>query len=204
MRKAIAIDFDGCICTNAFPNIGAPNWNVIIKALTEQAEGAGLILWTCREGELLQQAMDACAKWGLHFDAVNESLPSWIDAYGNHPRKVGASEYWDDRAIVHNAEKERLAEYISRRLSTGDRLCQLAEECAELAQAALKTKRVLEGRNPAHTNIQDALSNLQEEVGDVLICVATLSPDFKIETDTPLPKLRRWVSRLQQATRRGK
>ena len=53
--KAIAIDFDGCICTNAFPNIGAPNRSVIDKAIAEQAAGAGLILWTCREGELLQQ-----------------------------------------------------------------------------------------------------------------------------------------------------
>lgn len=68
--KATAIDFDGCICTNAFPNIGAPNRSVIDKAIAEQAAGAGLILWTCREGELLQQALDACAQWGLHFDAV--------------------------------------------------------------------------------------------------------------------------------------
>ena len=44
--KAIAIDFDGCICTNAFPNIGTPNRSVINKALAEQAAGAGLILWT--------------------------------------------------------------------------------------------------------------------------------------------------------------
>lgn len=204
MRKAIAIDFDGCICTNAFPNIGAPNWSVINKARAEHAHGAGLILWTCREGELLQQALDACTKWGLHFDAVNDSLPSWIAAYGNHPRKVGATEYWDDRAVVHNAEKERLAYRIASTLPVGDRLCQLAEECAELAQAALKTKRVLEGRNPASTNIQDALSNLQEEVGDVLICVATLSTDFKIETDTPLSKLERWVSRLEKAAPQDK
>ena len=42
--KAIAIDFDGCICTNAFPNIGAPNRSVIDKAIAEQAAGAGLIL----------------------------------------------------------------------------------------------------------------------------------------------------------------
>lgn len=98
--KAIAIDFDGCICTNAFPNIGAPNRSVIDKAIAEQAAGAGLILWTCREGELLQQALDACAKWGLHFDAVNESLPSWIAAFGTRPRKVGASEYCQIKSIT--------------------------------------------------------------------------------------------------------
>lgn len=99
MRKAIAIDFDGCLCTDAFPDIGAPNWAVIVKAAEERAAGAGLILWTCREGELLEEAIDACARWGLHFDAINESLPDWIDAFGNRPRKVGATEYWDDKAV---------------------------------------------------------------------------------------------------------
>ena len=99
MRKAIAIDFDGCLCTEAFPEIGEPNWPVIQRAKQEQQAGAGLILWTVREGQLLQDALDACKRWGLTFDAVNESLPDWIAAYGNRPRKVGASEYWDDRAI---------------------------------------------------------------------------------------------------------
>ena len=33
------------------------------------------------------------------FDAVNESLPDWIEAFGTTPRKVGASEYWDDKAV---------------------------------------------------------------------------------------------------------
>ena len=99
MRKAIAIDFDGCLCTEAFPEIGEPNWPVIQRAKQEQKAGAGLILWTVREGQLLQDALDACKRWGLAFDAVNESLPDWIAAYGNRPRKVGASEYWDDRAV---------------------------------------------------------------------------------------------------------
>lgn len=204
MRKAIAIDFDGCICTNAYPDIGAPNWSVINKACAEHAAGAGLILWTCREGELLRQAVDACTKWGLHFDAVNNSLPSWIAAFGNHPRKIGATEYWDDRAVVHAAEKEQLASRISSTLPVGDRLCQLAEESAELAQAALKVKRILEGRNPAAADLKDALSNLQEEIGDVLICTATLSTDFDLNTDTPLPKLQRWVSRLEKAAQKNK
>lgn len=35
---------------------------------------------------------------GLHFDAVNDSLPSWKKFYGNDTRKVGATEYWDDKA----------------------------------------------------------------------------------------------------------
>lgn len=99
LRKAIAIDFDGCICTNKYPEIGEPNWNVINKAKAEKRKGAGLILWTCREGDLLQEAIKACIEWGLLFDEFNDSLPDWKQAWGNNPRKVGATEYWDDRAV---------------------------------------------------------------------------------------------------------
>lgn len=28
LQKAIAIDFDGCLCANAYPDIGAPNWEI--------------------------------------------------------------------------------------------------------------------------------------------------------------------------------
>lgn len=98
LQKAIAIDFDGCLCTNAYPDIGAPNWDVIAAAASEQISGAGLILWTCREGKLLQYALEACERWGLRFDAVNDSLPSWKELFGNDSRKVGADEYWDDKA----------------------------------------------------------------------------------------------------------
>ena len=42
MRDAIAIDFDGCLCVNAYPGIGAPNWAVIAKAKERQAAGPGL------------------------------------------------------------------------------------------------------------------------------------------------------------------
>ena len=90
MREAIAIDFDGCLCASTYPDIGAPHWDVIEEARRRQRAGAGLILWTCREGELLQNALRACESWGLKFDAVNESLPDWIEAYGTRPRKGGA------------------------------------------------------------------------------------------------------------------
>ena len=50
-ERVIAVDFDGTLCENAWPEIGAPNWPVIHHAQSVQAEGAKLILWTCREGE---------------------------------------------------------------------------------------------------------------------------------------------------------
>ena len=81
---------------------------MIAKAKERQTAGAGLILWTCREGTLLQAAVDACKGWGLTFDAINESLPDWIEAYGTRPRKVGATEYWDDRAVLAPVPNEPL------------------------------------------------------------------------------------------------
>lgn len=114
MRKAIAIDFDGCLCTDAYPAIGQPNWDVINRAKQEQRDGAGLILWTCREGDLLQEAVCACKRWGLALDAVNESLSVWIEAFGTQPRKVGATEYWDDKAVRMPVQKCTLSpEYLN-------------------------------------------------------------------------------------------
>ena len=40
LQKAIAIDFDGCLCANAYPDIGAPNWEIIVAAAAEQIAGA--------------------------------------------------------------------------------------------------------------------------------------------------------------------
>lgn len=99
LRKAIAIDFDGCLFHTEQMQIISPNWEVINRAKAEKEAGAGLILWTCREGKLLDEAVDACSKCRLVFDAINESLQDWIAAFGTTPRKVGASEYWDDKAI---------------------------------------------------------------------------------------------------------
>lgn len=46
----------------------------------------------------------------------------------------------------------------------------LAEECVELAQAALKLARVERGENPASVSEDHAQSDLMEEWADVLIC----------------------------------
>ena len=120
LRRAIAIDFDGCLCKpGAWPGIGAPNWRVIEAALKERADGAALILWTCREGDMLQQALDACKGWGLEFDAVNESLPEWRERYENDPRKIGASEYWDDRARSMPFDTD-MTDCNGRRIKAGD------------------------------------------------------------------------------------
>lgn len=104
MSKVIAIDFDGCLCSNKFPYVGEPHWSVINEAKKRQAGGDKLILWTCRTDGYLEDAISACKEWGLKFDAVNDSTDEWKKMFGNSPRKIGANEYWDDRAVRMPAE----------------------------------------------------------------------------------------------------
>lgn len=99
LRKVIAIDFDGCLCENKWPEIGEPYIGVFAAAIEEQKKGTAIILNTCRFGDLLKQAVDFCAENGLVFDAVNENLQERIDAYGGDCRKISADEYWDDKAV---------------------------------------------------------------------------------------------------------
>lgn len=194
--KAIAIDFDGCLCDNAYPAIGAPHWGVIARAKMEQEAGAGLILWTCREGQLLQEAVAACESWGLHFDAINESLPSWIAAFNNAPRKVGASEYWDDRAVPMGGEQE--VNQVIEAIGLPAVLEQCAEELAELTQTALKMARKLRGENPTPMTHAQAAEHLHEELGDVRLCLKVLDVAVGGDNTTAVEaeKLRRWLDRL--------
>ena len=98
--KVIAVDFDGCLCEANGPDIGAPRMPVIRELLLQQAEGAKIILWTCREGEQLQAAVMWCLNHGIKFDAINDNLEENKERYGNNCRKVWATEYWDDKSVL--------------------------------------------------------------------------------------------------------
>ena len=99
LPRCIAVDFDGTLCTNKWPEIGYPNWPVIRAVQAERSAGSEIILWTAREGVLLDNALMWCKTQGLTFDAVNDSTASWKKAFGTSPRKVGSTEYWDDKAV---------------------------------------------------------------------------------------------------------
>ena len=97
--EIIAVDFDGTLCEDIYPYIGAPNEALIDEIKARQAYGDRIILWTCRSGKLLEDAVRWCeAEHDLIFDAVNENLPGLIAAYGNDSRKVFADTYIDDRS----------------------------------------------------------------------------------------------------------
>lgn len=103
--KIIAVDFDGCLATNKFPEVGDPINKTISRLKQEQANGTKVILWTNRRDKPLDDAVNFCKEQGIHLDAVNENLPEIIEAFGGDTRKIFANEYWDDRA-VYMAEEE--------------------------------------------------------------------------------------------------
>lgn len=94
-----AVDFDGTLCENAYPEIGAPNLPLINTLISRRRLGARVILWTCREGELLTRAVEFCRCFGLEFDTVNDNTEELKKVYGTNPRKIGADYYIDDKAI---------------------------------------------------------------------------------------------------------
>lgn len=93
----IAIDFDGTIVEHAYPQIGKPIPFAIETLLQMQKDNHKLILWTVREGRLLQEAVDYCAERGLHFYAVNENYMG--EDRSKAGRKLGVDMFIDDRNL---------------------------------------------------------------------------------------------------------
>ena len=93
----IAVDFDGTIVEHKYPQIGKviPFAFDTLKQL--QNEHHILILWTVREGDLLQEAIDFCAKNGVTFFAHNANFPEEDRSLA--PRKLKADLFIDDRAF---------------------------------------------------------------------------------------------------------
>lgn len=54
--KIIAVDFDGTLCENNWPEIGGPNEELIEYLHNRKKDGDKLILWTCRVGDMLQKS----------------------------------------------------------------------------------------------------------------------------------------------------
>ena len=96
-QNIIAVDFDGTLCENKWPEIGMPNEELIEYLKKRQANGEKLILWTSRNEEQTKEAVEWCKKYGLIFDAVNDNLPEIVEAFGGNCRKIFANEYIDDR-----------------------------------------------------------------------------------------------------------
>lgn len=91
-KLIIAVDFDGTLVEHKFPAIGEQIPDAFETLRKLRKDGHTLILWTCREGKELKEAINYCLDEGVFFDGHNET-PFYKS------RKVMANIYIDDRNL---------------------------------------------------------------------------------------------------------
>jgi hypothetical protein len=106
----IAVDFDGVLVTDEFPDIGKEDHEMssVIRNLTK-TPGVKVILWTSRTAGPLLAAIEWCLERGIQFDAINDNAPSnkakYEKEFPNGTRKVYADVYVDDHNLEYNRGK---------------------------------------------------------------------------------------------------
>ena len=81
-------------------------------------------------------------------------------------------------------------------LPVNELLCGLAEECSELAQAALKLRRAYDQTNPTPVDTDTAFKKLCEEIADILLYIEQITVPMPYVQEIKQRKLKRWQSRL--------
>lgn len=95
----IAVDFDGTIVEHRYPAIGRelPFATETLRMLIRDRHK--LILWSVREGALLEEAVEWCRERGVEFYAVNRDYPEERREHETFSRKLKADIFIDDRNI---------------------------------------------------------------------------------------------------------
>lgn len=116
----IAVDFDGTIVEHRYPKIGReiPFAFDTLKLL--QKEGHRLILWSVREGKLLEEAVAFCREHGLEFYAVNSNYPEEKEEHQHFSRKLKADVFIDDRNVGGLPDWGMIYQIIRRRIKVTD------------------------------------------------------------------------------------
>lgn len=125
----IAVDFDGTVVEHRYPVIGKelPFATATLRQLME--DGHRLILWSVREGDLLQEAVDFCEQRGVTFFAVNRDFEE-EDGTGKHySRKIKADLFIDDRNVGGLPDWPTIYALIKRKMNLRDFL--ISEEIIE-------------------------------------------------------------------------
>lgn len=96
----IAVDFDGTIVEHRYPAIGPEKPFAIETLKMLIRDRHQLILWSVREGRLLDEAIAWCRERGVEFWAVNRDFPEEdITRNENFSRKLRVDLFIDDRNL---------------------------------------------------------------------------------------------------------
>lgn len=107
----IAVDFDGTISASRYPDVGEAMPGAIEGMQALKKLGCYLILWTCRTGKPLEDALIWLNSVGIEVDRVNTQEPGRLLQYG-YTRKVDADLYVDDKVVGGFPGWKAVEEYI--------------------------------------------------------------------------------------------
>ncbi len=116
----IAVDFDGTIVEHKYPAIGPEKPEAIDTLIRLADDGHHIILWSVREGHLLDEAVNFCRERGLEFYAVNSETPDDSWTRNNVPRKITADIYIDDRNLGGLPDWEQIYRMVSEKILYSD------------------------------------------------------------------------------------
>ncbi|MBO5698471.1 MAG: hypothetical protein J6R79_00470 [Bacteroidaceae bacterium] len=132
----IAVDFDGTIVEHRYPEIGKeiPFAVATLKKLSE--EGHKLVLWSVREGELLDEAVKWCEERGLRFYAVNRNFDEDRDdenrtMNSEYSRKLKVQMFIDDRNVGGLPDWGVIYQLITRRITYREYLLEEMDKMSE-------------------------------------------------------------------------
>lgn len=90
----VAVDFDDTITyPSPFPITGKIRPEAVKTIKSFQALNIQVILWTCRSGQYLEEAINLCNEHGIYFDAINDNIKDI------NSRKILADVYVDDKNL---------------------------------------------------------------------------------------------------------
>ena len=108
----IAIDFDQTLHIGQWPQIGQPKPYAVHALKTLRDEGHYLILWTCREGRELLDAVNWMNEHGIPFDRVNDNHHRMVQFHNCNSRKVYADLYIDDKQLGGLPDWDRILDQV--------------------------------------------------------------------------------------------
>ena len=120
-KMTIAVDFDGTIVEHRYPKIGneIPFAIQTLKMLIQDHHK--LILWSVREGELLDEAVEWCRVRGVEFYAVNKDFPEEdVEKNRHFSRKLKVDMWIDDRNVGGLPDWGTIYRMITERKSNED------------------------------------------------------------------------------------
>ena len=125
----IAIDFDGTLVEHKYPEIGREIPFAFETLRRLQQDRHRLILWTVREGRLLDEALAFCRERGIEFYAVNRDYPEEEKGANRHySRKLKADLFIDDRNLGGLPDWGTIYEMVTQKRSYEDLMRKYEEE----------------------------------------------------------------------------